>query len=274
MSRSRQEVRCTRSAFLRYVAVGSPARAEFTVSMYRTDCPNKQLPFLLPGLACTLPSTLVVPGLGLEIARTAVVTNAAAGAVPAIAPGTGLNWTPVPAAEPLSGRRNFEAQLATLVAVPGPPAAAQNGTSVPLAQPLPGRWHFSGSVAFRAARIAMARAPIAGPDRPAVNLTQPCLRTTAALSLGSLGVHALSILQFRAQKTVLRYARTWHSSARDKNRAFLWLGKAYAVKCTFMTTLKYWTVFDPIRSEPAFHRFGSPRRPAVVDRLATSRSDS
>jgi len=38
----------------------------------------------------------------------------------------------------------------------------------------------------------------------------------------------------------------------EKDRAFLWLEKAYAEKSSFMTTLKYWSVFDPIRSDPRF----------------------
>ena len=38
----------------------------------------------------------------------------------------------------------------------------------------------------------------------------------------------------------------------DKERAFLWLEKAYAEKSTFMTTLRYWSVFDPLRSDPRF----------------------
>lgn len=38
----------------------------------------------------------------------------------------------------------------------------------------------------------------------------------------------------------------------DKEKAFWWLEKAYAEKSTFMTTLKYWSVFDPIRSDPRF----------------------
>ncbi len=38
----------------------------------------------------------------------------------------------------------------------------------------------------------------------------------------------------------------------DQDKAFLWLDKAYAQKSTFMTTLKYRSVFDPIRSDPRF----------------------
>jgi hypothetical protein len=38
----------------------------------------------------------------------------------------------------------------------------------------------------------------------------------------------------------------------EKDKAFLWLDKAYAGRSSFMTTLKYWSVFDPIRSDPRF----------------------
>jgi TolB-like protein/DNA-binding winged helix-turn-helix (wHTH) protein/Flp pilus assembly protein TadD len=38
----------------------------------------------------------------------------------------------------------------------------------------------------------------------------------------------------------------------EKDRAFFWLEKAYAANSSFMTTLKYWSVFDPLRSDPRF----------------------
>lgn len=38
----------------------------------------------------------------------------------------------------------------------------------------------------------------------------------------------------------------------DKDNAFSWLEKAYASKSSFMTTLKFWSVFDPIRSDERF----------------------
>jgi TolB-like protein/DNA-binding winged helix-turn-helix (wHTH) protein/Tfp pilus assembly protein PilF len=38
----------------------------------------------------------------------------------------------------------------------------------------------------------------------------------------------------------------------DKDRAFLWLGKACAVRSSFMTTLKFWSVFDILRSDRRF----------------------
>lgn len=136
---------------------------------------SRSLPFLLLASACALSSTLVVPGLGLKIARTAVVTNAAAGAVAAIAPGAGLDRTAMPATEPLTRWWNFEAQHATLGAIPRPPAAPQNRLSVSFAQPLPGRWHLCGPITFRAACSTMASAPVTRPDRPAVNLAQPFL---------------------------------------------------------------------------------------------------
>jgi hypothetical protein len=49
----------------------------------------------------------------------------------------------------------------------------------------------------------------------------------------------------------------------DKNNAFLWLEKAYAENSSFMTSLKFWSVFDPLRSDPRFasllNRVGLPR---------------
>jgi len=38
----------------------------------------------------------------------------------------------------------------------------------------------------------------------------------------------------------------------DKEDAFLWLEKAYAENSSFMTSLKFWSVFDPLRSDPRF----------------------
>ena len=38
----------------------------------------------------------------------------------------------------------------------------------------------------------------------------------------------------------------------DKDNAFLWLEKAYAENSSFMTSLKFWTAFDPLRSDPRF----------------------
>jgi tetratricopeptide (TPR) repeat protein len=38
----------------------------------------------------------------------------------------------------------------------------------------------------------------------------------------------------------------------EKDKAFYWLEKSYAVKSSFMTTLKFWSVFDPLREDPRF----------------------
>jgi tetratricopeptide (TPR) repeat protein len=38
----------------------------------------------------------------------------------------------------------------------------------------------------------------------------------------------------------------------DNDRAFFWLEKAYEQKSSFMTTLRYWTVFDSLRADPRF----------------------
>ena len=38
----------------------------------------------------------------------------------------------------------------------------------------------------------------------------------------------------------------------DRDNAFLWLEKAYAENSSFMTSLKFWTAFDPLRSDPRF----------------------
>jgi Flp pilus assembly protein TadD len=38
----------------------------------------------------------------------------------------------------------------------------------------------------------------------------------------------------------------------DREKAFSWLEKAYVAKSSFLTTLKFWTVFDPIRSDARF----------------------
>lgn len=38
----------------------------------------------------------------------------------------------------------------------------------------------------------------------------------------------------------------------DTDKTFSWLDKAYDAKSSFVTTLKFWSVFDPIRSDPRF----------------------
>jgi len=56
----------------------------------------------------------------------------------------------------------------------------------------------------------------------------------------------------------------------DKDSAFLWLEKAYQQKSSFMTTLRYWTVFDPLRSDPRFDDL--LQRVGLRESLGTSRS--
>jgi tetratricopeptide (TPR) repeat protein len=38
----------------------------------------------------------------------------------------------------------------------------------------------------------------------------------------------------------------------EKDKAFYWLEKSYTLKSSFMTTLKFWSVFDPLRADPRF----------------------
>jgi TolB-like protein/DNA-binding winged helix-turn-helix (wHTH) protein/Tfp pilus assembly protein PilF len=49
----------------------------------------------------------------------------------------------------------------------------------------------------------------------------------------------------------------------DKDKAFLWLEKAYEENSSFMTSLKFWSAFDPFRSDPRFvgllRRVGLPQ---------------
>ncbi len=49
----------------------------------------------------------------------------------------------------------------------------------------------------------------------------------------------------------------------DKDESFQWLEKAYTERSSFMTSLKYWSVFDPLRSDPRFadllRRVGLPQ---------------
>jgi TolB-like protein/DNA-binding winged helix-turn-helix (wHTH) protein/Flp pilus assembly protein TadD len=49
----------------------------------------------------------------------------------------------------------------------------------------------------------------------------------------------------------------------DKNESFQWLEKAYTERSSFMTSLKYWSVFDPLRGDPRFadllRRVGLPQ---------------
>jgi TolB-like protein/DNA-binding winged helix-turn-helix (wHTH) protein/Tfp pilus assembly protein PilF len=49
----------------------------------------------------------------------------------------------------------------------------------------------------------------------------------------------------------------------EKNESFQWLEKAYTDRSSFMTSLKYWSVFDPLRSDPRYtdllRRVGLPQ---------------
>ena len=49
----------------------------------------------------------------------------------------------------------------------------------------------------------------------------------------------------------------------DEDESFKWLEKAYTERSSFMTSLKYWSVFDPLRSDPRFadllRRVGLPQ---------------
>jgi TolB-like protein/DNA-binding winged helix-turn-helix (wHTH) protein/Tfp pilus assembly protein PilF len=49
----------------------------------------------------------------------------------------------------------------------------------------------------------------------------------------------------------------------DKDESFQWLEKAYTERSSFMTSLKYWSVFDPLRGDPRFadllRRVGLPQ---------------
>ena len=76
------------------------------------------------------------------------------------------------ATESLFRRWNFKTENTTLVPVPGPPAPPEDRKLVFLAQPLPRGWHLLGSVAVWASGRAVASAPTAGSDWPAVNLAQ------------------------------------------------------------------------------------------------------
>ena len=53
-----------------------------------------------------------------------------------------------------------------------------------------------------------------------------------------------------------------YGALRDKDKAFLWLEKAYPENSSFMTLLKFWSVFDALRPDPLFadllHRVGLP----------------
>jgi TolB-like protein/DNA-binding winged helix-turn-helix (wHTH) protein/Tfp pilus assembly protein PilF len=60
-------------------------------------------------------------------------------------------------------------------------------------------------------------------------------------------------LQLSRGKTVsLGAVALVYAALGEKNKAFVWLEKAYAVNSSFMSSLKYWSVFDPLRSDPRF----------------------
>jgi len=71
--------------------------------------------------------------------------------------------------------RHFKTARTTLVPVPGPPTLPNNREIVFLTQPFLWWRHLLGSVAVCASRSAVARAPTAGLDWPAVNLAKPFL---------------------------------------------------------------------------------------------------
>src|SRR5208283_5032598 len=50
----------------------------------------------------------------------------------------------------------------------------------------------------------------------------------------------------------------------DKDESFRWLEKAYTERSSFMTSLKYWAVFDPLRSDTPLCRPRSPRGPSAM----------
>jgi TolB-like protein/DNA-binding winged helix-turn-helix (wHTH) protein/Flp pilus assembly protein TadD len=54
-----------------------------------------------------------------------------------------------------------------------------------------------------------------------------------------------------------------HAALGDKDESFQWLEKACTERSSFMTSLKYWSVFDPLRADPRFadllRRVGLPQ---------------
>lgn len=71
-------------------------------------------------------------------------------------------------------------------------------------------------------------------------------------------------LQLSRGKTVSSGAvALTYAALGDKDKAYLWLEKALRENSSFMTSLKFWSVFDPLRSDPRFtdllNRVGLPR---------------
>lgn len=70
-------------------------------------------------------------------------------------------------------------------------------------------------------------------------------------------------LQLSSGKTVSSGAvALTYAALGEKDNAFLWLKKAFSENSSFMTSLKFWSVFDPLRSDPRFvdllNRVGLP----------------
>lgn len=63
---------------------------------------------------------------------------------------------------------------------------------------------------------------------------------------------ARSLLLSQGKPVSLGAVALVYAALGENDKAFLWLEKAYAEKSSFMTTLKYWSAFDPIRSDPRF----------------------
>jgi hypothetical protein len=159
------------------LAIGSPA-----LSLLR----------LLPNLGF-LSQALPVPCFRPTITRTTVVATTATSAMLAPQPTAGLDRSVMLATEPPSRWWNFETKLATLIAIPRPPPLPQDRPSMLFAESCLWRWHLLGPIAFAASRVAVANAPTAGLDWPAVNLAKPFLERRCSFSNSSFCNHTLSI---------------------------------------------------------------------------------
>jgi TolB-like protein/DNA-binding winged helix-turn-helix (wHTH) protein/Flp pilus assembly protein TadD len=56
----------------------------------------------------------------------------------------------------------------------------------------------------------------------------------------------------RGKKVSMGAVALVYAALGDTDKTFSWLDKAYDAKSSFVTTLKFWSVFDPIRSDPRF----------------------